>query len=61
MKFNNIIFNKKFPDFEKIEKENLEKIKNIYHKLVKDNTIQINLKKIYKNKWIKFIERGVKK
>ena len=61
MKFNNIIFNKKFPDFEKIEKENLEKIKNVYQKLVKDNTIQINLKKIYKNKWIKFIERGVKK
>ncbi len=61
MKFNNIIFNKKFPDFEKIEKENLEKIKNVYHKLVKDNTIQINLKKIYKNKWIKFIERGVRK
>lgn len=61
MKFNNIIFNKKFPDFEKIEKENLKKIKNVYHKLVKDNTIQINLKKIYKNKWIKFIERGVRK
>lgn len=61
MKFNNIIFNKKFPDFEKIEKENLEKIKNVYHQLVKDNTIQINLKKIYKNKWIKFIERGVRK
>jgi len=60
-KFRKLIFKEDIFHFEIIEKENLEKIKRVYNKLVKDNTIQTNFNEIYKNKLIKFIEKDVKK
>jgi len=60
-KFSNLIFKEELFHFKKIEKINLEKIEKVYEILIKDNMIRTNLTEIFENKWIKFIERGVKR
>ena len=55
-KFKIMIFKQKVSYFKKIEKENFENVNKSYTNLVKDKDILINLKAIYEDRLVNFIE-----